>query len=55
MAGARWHEGYWVLGFIERVTTHVLVQMNDRSAESLLLIIARHVLLNTRIITEPEP
>ena len=49
----RWSEGHWVLGMIERGTMNcVLVPVEDRSAQTLLPIIAQYVLPNTRIITD---
>ena len=49
----RWSEGHWMLGIIERATINcVLVPVEDRSAQTLLPIIAQYVLSNTRIITD---
>ena len=48
-----WTEGQWVLGLIEHDTLNtVLVPIEDRSAQTLQPIIARHVLPNTRIVTD---
>ena len=44
---------HWVFGLIEHDTLNtVLVPIEDRSAQTLLPIIARHVLPNTHIITD---
>lgn len=49
----RYHEGHWVLGMVERDTnTCMMVAVEDRSAATLLPIIAQHVQPGTRIITD---
>ena len=46
-------EGHWVLGMVERDTNLcMMVAVPDRSAATLLPIIARHVLPETRILTD---
>ena len=46
----RWSEGHRVVGMIERATINcVLVSVEDRSAQTLLPIIAQNVFPNTRI------
>ena len=49
----RYQEGHWVLGMIERGTNVcMMVAVEDRSAATLLQIIAQHVLPGTRILTD---
>ena len=48
-----YHEGHWVLGMVECETNVcVMVVVPDRTAATLLPIIAQHVLPGTRIITD---
>ena len=49
----RYHEGHWVLGMVERGTNAcMMLAVEDRSAATLLPLIAQHVLPGTRIITD---
>ena len=49
----RFREGHWVLGMVERDTNlRMMVAVPDRSAATLLSIIARHVLPRTHILTD---
>uniref|UniRef100_A0A0L8FJP7 ISXO2-like transposase domain-containing protein n=1 Tax=Octopus bimaculoides TaxID=37653 RepID=A0A0L8FJP7_OCTBM len=49
----RYREGHWVLGMVERRSLRcVLVPVENRSAATLLPIIAKHVVPGTKIITD---
>ena len=48
-----YHEGHWVLGMVEREPNAcTMVAVPDRTAATLLPIIAQHVLPGSRIITD---
>ena len=48
-----WHEGHWVFGAVERATGRCcLVEVPDRSAETLVPIIRRWILPGTRILSD---
>ena len=53
ITAGHYHEAHWVLGMVERETNVcMMVAVPDRTAATLLPIIAQHVLPGKRIITD---